>query len=276
MLDSNCFAICNELFEGWAFTRVCQFAAEVGYGAVELAPFTVADDIRDLSLADRSRLRMDADRAGVSIVGLHWLLVKPAGTRLISTDAAEREFASRYLADLARLCGDLGGKVIILGSPKQRQRPPGVSYDQAVQWLRSTLEPAAAAATSQGVTLCLEPLPAEDTNFLNTLQEVAAIVRAIDHPAIRLILDVKSMGAENRPVPELVRTYGGLAAHFHANDTNRRGPGDGDTDYTPIFTALSEIGYKGAISVEVFDYTPDPETIARRSLTYMKQIIGSG
>ena len=82
--------------------------------------------------------------------------------------------------------------------------------------------------------------------------------------------DVKVMATDEAPAPELIRRHGRQAGHFHANDVNRRGPGFGDTDFVPIFQALREVGYAGWVSVEVFDYSPDPETIARRSIEYMR------
>ena len=36
------FAICNELFEGWDFDRVCRFVKDAGYDGLEVAPFTLA------------------------------------------------------------------------------------------------------------------------------------------------------------------------------------------------------------------------------------------
>jgi sugar phosphate isomerase/epimerase len=78
------------------------------------------------------------------------------------------------------------------------------------------------------------------------------------------------MSSEKTPVPELIRQYASFTGHFHANDPNKRGPGFGDVDFVPIFQALKSTGYQGWVSVEVFDYTPDPETIARESMRYMK------
>ena len=62
-------------------------------------------------------------------------------------------------------------------------------------------------------------------------------------------------------------------AHVHANDANLRGPGTGDTDFVPIFRALKRIRYNGYVSVEVFDFEPDGETIARESLRYMRDCL---
>ena len=95
---------------------------------------------------------------------------------------------------------------------------------------------------------------------------------AVGHPNFVLHLDVKAMSSEPTPIPDIIRQYANRTGHFHANDPNRRGPGFGDVDFVPIFRALKESGYDRWVSVEVFDYTPDPETIAEKSIEYMKQV----
>jgi sugar phosphate isomerase/epimerase len=128
-----------------------------------------------------------------------------------------------------------------------------------------------AGMSDSGVTLCLEPLSPPEADFVNTCAEAVAILDHLDHPNFMLHLDVKAMATDEAPAPELIRRYADRTGHFHANDTNRRGPGFGDTDFEPIFRALKESGYRGWVSVEVFDHSPDPETIARESLRYMRQ-----
>jgi len=122
------------------------------------------------------------------------------------------------------------------------------------------------------VILCQEALPPPEADFITTAAEAADLVRSVAHPNFRLMLDVKSMCAEERPPAAIIREFAPLVEHFHANDANRRGPGFGDTDFRPIAAALREVGYPHWVSVEVFDYTPDPETIARESLRYLREV----
>jgi sugar phosphate isomerase/epimerase len=82
------------------------------------------------------------------------------------------------------------------------------------------------------------------------------------------------MCSELTPIPELIRAHAAVLGHFHANDANRRGPGFGTTDFVPILQALTESHYAGWVSVEVFDYTPDPVTIARESIRYLRACAG--
>ena len=97
------------------------------------------------------------------------------------------------------------------------------------------------------------------------------LVDAVGHPEFALHLDVKAMCSEQTPMADLIRKYAPTAGHFHANDANLRGPGFGEIDFVPIFRQLRDAGYDRWVSVEVFDYKPDPETIARDSIDYMRR-----
>ena len=268
------YAICNETFEGWDHERVCRFVAGLGYQGLEIAPFTLARSITDVSTQRRRELRRQAEEHGLTLLGLHWLLAKTEGLHLTSPDAPVRQKTADYLIALARCCADLGGDLLVFGSPAQRRIPAGASRAQAVDYAVDTFRRARDGIADCGVKLCLEPLAPPEADFINTCADAMAILDRIDHPNFVLHLDVKAMSSEETPVTDLIRRYAGRTGHFHANDPNLRGPGFGAADFVPIFRALRQSGYGGWVSVEVFDYTPDPETIARESLHYMRECEG--
>ena len=119
--------------------------------------------------------------------------------------------------------------------------------------------------------LCVEPLSPPEADFINTAAEGEEIIRRVGSPGVQAAPGREGDEHGDAPAPELIRRHATELQHFHANDPNRRGPGFGDTDFVPIFQALKDVGYQGWVSVEVFDYTPDPETIARESLRYMRE-----
>jgi len=265
------YGICNETFEGWEHAKVCPTVAELGYQGLEIAPFTLAPRITEVNAERRRTLRRQAEECGLQIIGLHWLLAKTEGFHLNSPDATVRQRTAEYLGELACSCRDLGGDLMVFGSPAQRRVPAGATRDQAANWAADTFRRAAPVFADCGVRLCLEPLSPAEADFINTIDEALDLLRRIDHPSFTLHLDVKAISTEAVATPDLVRRHGGQAGHFHANDANRRGPGFGATDFGPIFQALLDSGYQGWVSVEVFDYAPDPVTIARESIRYMRQ-----
>jgi sugar phosphate isomerase/epimerase len=265
------FAICQELFVDWDWERQCRFIAEVGYTGIELAPFTLAGQIGDVSAERRRLLKRQAEDHGLSIIGLHWLLAKTEGLHLTSSDPAVRRRTADYLVQLGDACADFGGELMVFGSPQQRSLAPGMTPEEGLSHAEEVLRAALPAIAARGVTLCLEPLTPKETNFINTCAQAQALIDRVDHLNLRLHQDVKAMRlAETRTVPELIAEYAGRVGHFHANDTNLLGPGMGETDFVPIFAALSRARYQGWVSVEVFDYSPGCERIARESFSAMK------
>jgi sugar phosphate isomerase/epimerase len=267
------FAICNELFENWPFADVCRCVAEIGYTGLELAPFTLAPSVTELSSARRAELRRQAGDAGLEIVGLHWLLARTTGYHVTSPDAAVRRRTAEYLAELVRCCADLGGSILVFGSPAARNLLPGVGLDDAFAYAAEVIRQVTGVLSERNVCFCIEPLAPTETTFLQTAAEGLRLVRLVEHPNVCLHLDVKAMSSEPRPIADTIRQYIGHAGHFHANDANLRGPGMGAIDFLPIFAALAEAQYAGWVSVEVFDFKPDPQTIARESIRYMRRCL---
>ncbi|MGM0487873.1 MAG: sugar phosphate isomerase/epimerase family protein [Planctomycetota bacterium] len=265
------YAICNELFQDWPFERAFAFARECGYTGIEFAPFTIEKTAYDIPAGRRAEVRRQAEQAGLEVVGLHWLLAFTEGCYLTSPEPEVRRATGDYFSELARLCRDLGGSVMVLGSPKQRNLLPGVSHQQAMEYAADVIGQALPTMEDCGVTLAVEPLGPAEGDFLLTAAAGRELVEMVGSPHCQLHLDVKAMSSEGDPIDEIIRRNASVLRHFHANDANRRGPGMGEIDFVPILQALRDIDYQGWVSVEVFDYEPGIETLARDSITYLQQ-----
>jgi sugar phosphate isomerase/epimerase len=267
------FAICNETFTGWPLDRAFDFAAECGYTGIEIAPFTLADNAGKITSRRRAEVRQMAAQSGLEVVGLHWLLANTEGLHLTSPERVVRDRTGRYLADLARCCADLGGRTLVFGSPNQRCLLPGVTREAATEFAAEVFRGVLPALEETETVIALEPLGPEETDFLMTAAEAAQLAERVGSPHVRLLLDCKAMTTERISPPALIRQYGPLLAHFHANDPNRQGPGFGNLDFLPILEALGQIDYGGWVSVEVFDLAPGIEALARRSIDYLQQCL---
>lgn len=267
------FAICQELYENWDWERQCRFSAEAGYTGIEVAPFTLAGRPQDVSMERRRELKQIANDHGLEIIGLHWLLAKTEGLHLTTSDGPSRQKAVDYLHELIDLCADLGGQVMVHGSPAQRNLQPGVSREQAYQHAAGVFRSISDHLADREVYLCMEPLTTRETDFCNSCAEGVELIELVDHPHFVLHQDVKAMLGEGTPLPELITKYSKYTRHFHVNDSNLLGPGMGETDYHPIFAALLETGYSDWVSVEVFDYSPGAEHIAQESIRYMREVL---
>lgn len=268
-------ALCNEVFGTMPLEDQCELAARLGYDGLEIAPFTLDEAPDRIDAIEAKRLRGVVEATGLVVTGLHWLLVRPSGLSLTTPDAAVRKRTLEVVTRLIGLCAELGGTVLVHGSPKQRQVAPGETHATAHARLVEFLADAARVAAAHGVTYCIEPLGRGETALINTVAEAAEIVRAVDSPALRTMIDCSAAGStETQSVADLIDTWlpTGLIAHIQVNDPNRRGPGQGEMKFAPIFAALKRNGYDKTVSVEPFDYVPDGAGAAAFAAGYLRGV----
>jgi sugar phosphate isomerase/epimerase len=268
--------ICNELFEGRDFAEVCRTVKAIGYDGLEIAPFTLAPRITDLSAQRRREVRSTVEAAGLATIGLHWLLARTEEFYLTSPDEPTRRRTAEYLLRLAEATRDFGGSLMVFGSPKQRDLLPDITYERAVEYAAEVFRRITPALDQLEVDFCLEPLAPSETSFLNTCAQAHELIARVDHPRFKLHMDVKAQSSETAgTVPELIARYAAEAGHFHAQDTNLRGPGMGEVDFKPIIKALVDSGYDRWVSVEVFDFSPGAEETARQSLACLRDALAA-
>jgi D-psicose/D-tagatose/L-ribulose 3-epimerase len=268
-------SLCNEVIAELPFEKQCDVMAKLGYDGVEIAPVTLSDEPHLLPAARRKEIVRIANDAGVPVTGLHYLMVAPQGLSITTEDSAVRAKTFEVMRGLVQLCADLGGALMIHGSPVQRQLEPGDeadSYKRGIEYFAAAGE----AARAAGVTYLLEPLAKDHTAFVNSVAEAVKIVREIGNPGLQTMIDCSAAGrSEAQSVPELIHQWmpTGAIRHIHLNDANRRGPGEGEMKFAPIVAALKAANYAGIAAIEPFIYEPDGPTCAARAIGYMRGTI---
>ncbi len=269
-------SLCNEVIAEMPYAKQCEYAAQLGYDGLEVAPYTLAESPERMTPAQVAEARRATADAGIAVTGLHWLLVKPAGLSISTRDDAVRKRTLDVMLALVDLCAELGGKYLVHGSPGQRRIDPGDTREAALARAQACWAAAGERAAKAGVVYCVEPLTIEATPLVNTLAEAAKLVADIGSPALRSMLDCCSAGTMEKESPaELVARWlpQGLIAHVQVNDRNRRGPGQGDDSFAPLLAALMRHGYSGDIAVEPFDYVPDGPGAAARAVGYLRGVL---
>lgn len=263
------FALCSEVYKT-QIDETIRRVAEIGFDGIEIAPFNVAESVDQVPVSQRKAIRKLAESLGIEIIGLHWLLVSPKGLHLTTSDGVVRKRTIEHLQSLASFCADVGGKFLVLGSPRQRNVLEGDDPVAAKKRAADGLREVAEVCGERSVRLLLEPLNPAETNFLQTVEEAKALAARIEHPSVGYILDCKAMSGMPGGIVGTILEHGSEAGHFHANEPSGLGPGMGKLDFRPIATALKKCGYEGWISTEPFNYEPDSETVARTALRTLR------
>jgi sugar phosphate isomerase/epimerase len=269
-------ALCNEVIAPMPFPAQCEYAAKLGYDGLEIAPYTLSEEPHRMGAARVAAARAAAEDAGIAVTGLPWLLVKPAGLSISTRDEAVRKKTVDVMLALIDTCAELGGKYLVHGSPQQRRVEAGETRAAAMARAQASFAAIAERAQKAGVVYCIEALAAESTPLINTLDEAARMVAEIGSSSVRTMLDCSAAGRmEKEPLGALLERWlpKGVIAHVQVNDRNRRGPGQGEQRFAPLFSALLRHGYAGDIAVEPFDYVPDGPGAAARAIGYIRGIL---
>jgi len=257
----------------WA--EQCAIVAGAGYTGIEIAPFTlVSESVAELSAENRKSMLNTMKDSGLQNAGLHWLLAPPPkGLHFTTPDTAIRKRSVAYLDQLVDFCGDLGGEVLVFGSPKQRNAT-GISIDEAKKYFAEGLAAVADHARQRNVKILIEPLDTSQTDVVNTLAEAKQIVNQVNHPAIQLMFDFHNTPNETEPFDILVDKYFENIHHVHVQEMDGKylGTGDANTQFVKTFQLLKDKSYDKWVSLEVFDFKPGGKVIAEESFKVLKEI----
>ncbi len=222
--------------------RAAQIAP--GYDYLEL-PVTsaLAPMEEDASFAPRAKeLRRLAPPVGAFNV------FAPAQLKLVGPEvdwAAVEGYVQRALAR----AGQMGARVVVVGSGGARAVPEGFSRVEAWHQLVHFFTLCARYAAQAGVTMAIEPLNHKECNILNSYPEAVRMARDVERDEVRVLADVYHFMVENEPLEDITDDPEWLA-HVHVADTGRGYPGSGSWPLARLFRMLQEIGYTGMVSIE--------------------------
>ena len=237
--------------------------ADWGYDGVELA-------IRDPNLTDANAIETITRHYGLAVpaigTGQAW---GEEGLSFPDPDPAVRRAAIERVKSHIPLAARFDA-VIIIGLLRGIVKP-GVSQEQAMQWVVEALQECSAAAAPAGVRLALEPITRYETTLINNVRQGLDLIERVGADNFGLLLDTFHMNIEEPDMVESIRLAGDRIFHFHVADSNRWYPGAGHLDFATLLGALFETGYQGFVSGE-FMPEPDADTAAQLAIDYLKAI----
>ncbi len=225
-----------------------------GFDTVEIA-------IEDPNQIDAAKVRRELDRHNLecgSICGMFGADRDLRGTP--EQQAGSLEYMRRVIDQMVVLgARSLAGPVYSAVGRAQAYSPA----ERKRQWrtVKANLKRICDYAEKKQKQLCVEPLNRFETDFINTCDQAVTMVREVNSPALRVMLDTFHMNIEEKDPAAAVRKAGKLLGHFHACGCDRGTPGSDHIDWVSIARALKTTGYDGDVVVESF--TPKVEIIAK-------------
>jgi len=270
-------SLCNEIFHPpgvasqYTFEQACRKIREIGYAGIEIAPFTLSEAPQSIPAAERAALRSTIANEGLEFVGLHWLMLSPKGLHVTTPDDELRERSWNHVRHLIDLCADLGGGVLVFGSPNQRNTTGGSTPEDATKRFRDGFAAIATHAEEHHTTVLVEALPKAQSDVVNTVAAAVEIVNYCASPAIQTMFDTHNAADETDDHADVIRKNWQWIRHVHVNEMDGKHCGRGNYDFKNVLDVLAEKQYKGWVSLEAFDFSFGAETIARESLTHLQQ-----
>jgi len=221
--------------------------ADLGFDILEINAGTFAE----LTSAQRQGLKSHADEKGITLT---FCIGLPPQYDIASEEQSRREAGVKYLQQLAKAIGEVGGGQ--LGGILYSCWPatPPEKLDKVAYFERSveSMKRAVRAAEDAQVFFNLEVVNRFEQFLLNTCDEAIQYIEAVGSPNVRIMLDTFHMNIEENFLGEAILKAGSRLGHFHIGENNRMPPGYGHIPWTEVANALRQINYQGYVVMEPF------------------------
>lgn len=200
---------------------------------------TPVNDI--LELLKRHHLRITGFRTG-GIVQKHQVSFS-------DLNAQKRKEALDRFLEVTHYAAEFGNPKLLVGL-MQGKLEDGGSLKTAEGLIKDCVAVCCDEAEKLGLEFDMEPVNHFELNYHNTVGDMAAFIREIGKPNLKILIDTYHMYLEERSIEEAVLQAKGILGHVHLADSNRLIPSTGCFDFPTFFDLLNEIGYKGSFTTE--------------------------
>jgi len=247
------------------------FISSLDCKGIELAASMIWDEPLDSTYDERKELRRKIEDAGLQLTGLQALLYTHQELALFKGEQSRREMLE-YLTGMMDLCHDLGGEVLVFGSPRNRnigKMPLEKAHSIASEFFHEL----GRRAWDRGLFFCIEPLGRVETDFINTVYEAEAFIRKEEiSKGLGLHIDTKGLIDEDEVDAPYLSECFSRAKHVHLNDPGLTAPGSTGYDHRLICKRINESDYSRFISIEMRRVDGDVEGSIRKAVEYVKQV----
>lgn len=237
--------------------RIATLLEQHQIDAIDIAPGKYFSSPELTTKAEIMAVKQWWHERGISIIGMQSLLFGTTGLNVFGDKASRSGLLTRLQA-IFRIAGILGATRLVFGSPRNRDRH-SLSDQEATDSAIQFFQQAANYAADEGVLLCLEPNPVcYGANFMTNSQETALVVKAVNHPALRMQLDTGAITINQEDVAQVLNSYAALIGHVHASEPQLVPLGDNGTDHGKMASALAQSLPKAIVTIEMLATETEP------------------
>ena len=249
-------AISNLAWQPPQDKEVFELLKTQGINGIELAPTKYFPDLSQTDKQKVGQLKKQLVEAGLETVAFQSILFGRPDLKVFG-EPEMTEKTLKYLENIATLASTLGAKILVFGSPKHRLVPSDWTQNESWKAAIDFFWKAAHRCHSHGVALCIEPNPVVyGCNFITNTKEAARLVREIDHPGLRLLLDLGGSVLNGEDIGQTIKENADITAHFHISEPRIKPISPDNPNHAMAAEALKEVDYDKWVSIEML---PPPE-----------------
>ena len=228
---------------------------------IDIAPTKYFKDPSKTTFKDISKVKEWWNNEGIKIFGMQSLMFGTNGLNLFGNRIVQNKMLN-HLDSICRIGSVLNAKKLVFGSPKNRDRSKINNQDSkniAIDFFNRL----GIIAKSKNIIICLEPNPESyGANFMTTTFETAKIVKSINHPSIKMQLDIGAISINKENILLILEKYSELVGHIHLSEPNLETLKN-KKYHNKIHQILNKFFPKSIITIE---------TLAKKNNDYLKEL----